>query len=157
MKGVKVVHILDNFYWYGICRSPGLNFQMFLYEQKLILCCFWVDFLPEQGWQARWCIRNATVFWSIKKWSKLDQKIDFLADVESLFVYILVHPMRYTPRFCQMKELVPFIHQYSICGCEMKNFQSFLYWFSIHEIAHFWDFLGPYSPKYWLILLKLWP
>ena len=28
---VKVVHILAIFYWYGICNSPVLNLQMFLY------------------------------------------------------------------------------------------------------------------------------
>ena len=28
-------------------------------------------------------------------------------------------------------------HQYSICGCEIKNFQSLLHWFSIHEIDPF--------------------
>ena len=33
----------------------------------------------------------------------------------------------------------------------------FLCWFSIHEMAPFWYFLDPYSPKYCLILLKLLP
>ena len=46
-------------------------------------------------------------------------------------------------------------HQYSICGCEIKNFQSILYWFSINELAPFWDLLGTCSRKYCLILLKL--
>ena len=49
-------------------------------------------------------------------------------------------------------------HQYSRCGCEIfKIFKFVLYWFSIYEIIHFWDFLGSYSPKHCLILLKLWP
>ena len=57
--------------------------------------------------------------------------------------------MRYTPRFYQMNGFIK-IYIY-ICGCDIKNFQSFLYWFSIHEMSHFCDFLGPY------ILLRLWP
>ena len=49
-------------------------------------------------------------------------------------------------------------HQYSMCGCEIfKIFKFVLYWLSIYEIIHFWDFLGSYSPKHCLILLKLWP
>ena len=49
-------------------------------------------------------------------------------------------------------------HQYSMCGCEIfKIFKFVLYWFSIYEIIHFWDFLGSYSPKHCLIMLKLWP
>ena len=34
---------------------------------------------------------------------------------------------------------------------------SFLYWFSIHEMAPFWDFSGPNFSKYCLILLTFWP
>ena len=30
-------------------------------------------------------------------------------------------------------------HQYSICSYEIKNFQSFLHWFNIHEMASFLD------------------
>ena len=36
-------------------------------------------------------------------------------------------------------------HHYSICSCYVENFQSFAYCFSIHEIALFGRFLGPYS------------
>ena len=35
-------------------------------------------------------------------------------------------------------------HQYSICGCEVKNFQSFLYYLSSNEMVPFkgfWAFL----------------
>ena len=39
-------------------------------------------------------------------------------------------------------------HQYSLCGCQVKNFQSFAYRFSIHEKALFGNFLRFYSPKY---------
>ena len=36
-----------------------------------------------------------------------------------------------------------------------KVFKFFLYQFSIRKMAAFWVFLGPYSPKYCFILLKL--
>ena len=48
------------------------------------------------------------------------------------------------------------IHHYSTCDCDIKNFQKFLCWFSIHEMSHFCEFLGSYSPKYCLVLVKLW-
>ena len=48
----------------------------------------------------------ATVFRNIKKLSKLGQKIDFVAHFESFFIYTLVHSMRYTPRTCQLKDLI---------------------------------------------------
>ena len=80
---------------------------------------------------------------------------------KSIF-WLILHPMRHTLRLCWMKDLIKIyicgtFHQYSIFVCEIKNFQIFLYWFSIHEVAPFCNFLGPYSPKYNLILLKLWP
>ena len=54
------------------------------------------------------------------------------------FAHALVHTVRFTPRFYQMKDVIKIystgkFHQNRICGCEIKNFQSFLYWFSIHE------------------------
>ena len=39
-------------------------------------------------------------------------------------------------------------HQDSVCGCQFKNLKSLSYQFSIHEMALFGRFLGPYSPKY---------
>ena len=76
------------------------------------------------------------------KWPKFGQKTDFLSHFGSFFC---LRSMNYTPRFCQMKDLINTyicgkFHQYSICGWEIKNFQSFLYWFSIHEMASFWVF-----------------
>ena len=70
------------------------------------------------------------------------------------------------PRFCQMKNLIQiytcdkFLPN-SICGCEVKNFLSFSYWFSTLEIAPFFRKRGgavssPYSHKYFSILLKFW-
>ena len=91
------------------------------------------------------------------KWSKLGQKNDFFG---SFWQFFCLRP-RIPQDFVNWKTLLRYIcrkfHQYSNCSCEIKNFQSFLYWFSIHEMAPFWDFLDPYSPKYCLILLKLWP
>ena len=60
------------------------------------------------------------------------QKANFLAHLESFFVYAFLHSMSYAPKFCQMKDLYKIyicvkFHQYSICGCEGKNFQSFSY------------------------------
>ena len=83
------------------------------------------------------------------------EKIDFLAHFESFFVYNLVDPMRSTPRVYQMNAVIKIyicgkFHHYSICGCDIKNFQSVLCWFSVHEMSHFCDFLGSYSPKYCL-------
>ena len=44
-----------------------------------------------------------------QNWAK---KTDFLAHVRRFFVYPLIHPMSYAPKFCQMKDLIK-IH---ICG-----------------------------------------
>ena len=52
--------------------------------------------------------------------------------------------------------------QNSICGCEVQNFLSFSYWFSIHEMAPFFgrgergEDSSPYFHKYCSILLKIW-
>ena len=78
------------------------------------------------------------------------------------FCYVLLHPMSYAPKLFQMKDLIKIhirgkCHQYSICCCEIKNFQSLLYCFKIHEMVPFWRFLGPYFPKYCSILLKFSP
>ena len=44
--------------------------------------------------------------------------------------------------FCQMKGLMKIhncgkFHLYSICGCQVINFQFFLWQYSIHELGHF--------------------
>ena len=103
------------------------------------------DYIFDQWWQAKWWIRHATAFWNGRNWAK---KLIFLAHFESFFVYTPVHPTRYIPRFCQLKYLIKIyicdkFNQYSICGCEIKNFQSLLFWSSINEMAPFWDCLGP--------------
>ena len=45
-------------------------------------------------------------------------------------------------------------HLYSIWGCQVKNFQSFSCWSSIHEMALLGRFLDPYSPKCCPVLQK---
>ena len=95
---------------------------------------------------------------SIKKWLKLSQKTEFW----KFFIYTLLRPKSTPPKLCQVKDPIMILirgrfYQYSICGCKVKNFQSFSYWFSIHEMGPFWWFLCPYSPKYCLILVTFWP
>ena len=45
----------------------------------------------------------------------MGQKTDFLAHFESLFVYGLLHPMSYTPRFRQMKDLIKIYEMFPFC------------------------------------------
>ena len=150
------------------------NILSVVVAETIILGCFWMIFWPElpkilsilfkifdQWWHARWCIRYATAFIEVLS-LKLGKKTDLFGSFLEVFVYSLWHPMNYAPRFWQMKNLIKIrisdkFHQYSICGCEVKNFQSFLYWFSVHKMIPFGMFLGSYSPKYCLILLKFWP
>ena len=79
----------------------------------------------------------------------------FFAHFESFFVYHLVHPWDTPQGFANWKTLLRYIcgkfHQYNL------NVHFFLYWFNILEMAPFWNFLGPCSPKYCLVLLKFWP
>ena len=121
----------------------------------------WI-FIFDNWWHARWCIRYSTVSFEVlrngKNWNK--KRIFWL--IFWVFLFTPSHPVNYTPRFCQMKELMKIYiygkyHQYSICGFEIKNFQSFLCWFSIHKMALFGGFFGFYIPKYCSILLKFWP
>ena len=48
-------------------------------------------------------------------------------------------------------------HLYSISGCQVIKFEMFSWWWRIHEMAHFWGFLGPNFPKYGPILFKFLP
>ena len=94
---------------------------------------------------------------------KIGAKNWFLTHFVSFnFVYAPLHPMSYSPRFCQMKDVIKIyiygkFHQYSICGWKVENFQSFSYWLSLHEMVPFGVFLDSYSRKYCSILLKFWP
>ena len=75
---------------------------------------------------------------------------------------LLLHPMSYALFFRQMTGLINIhnrgeFYEYSILDCQVINFQSFLYRFSIHEMPLIGDVLGPNSPKYCQILLKFSP
>ena len=57
----------------------------------------------------------------------------------------LLTPDELRPKILTMEDVIKIyicgkFHQYGICGCEVKNFQSFSYYFSIHEMAPFWWF-----------------
>ena len=52
---------------------------------------------------------------------KLGQKSYFLAHFKSFFVYALLHPMTYAPRFCQMKYLIKIY----LIFVKLKNFKVF--------------------------------
>ena len=136
---------------------------MFLYQQKLIMGGFlartpknFVNFVWDfdQWWQARWFIRYATVFIkvlrNVQSWAK---KLIFWFTLRGFFVYVFLDPMSYIPEFFQMKDLIKIyicgtFHNYSICGCEVNNFQSFLFYFSILKMAPSGFFLGLYCPTY---------
>ena len=73
-----------------------------------------------------------------------------------------LHPMSYTLIFWQMTDLIKIhnrgeFYECSILDCQVINFQSFSYRFSIHEMPLFEEVLGPNSPKYCQILLKFSP
>ena len=68
------------------------------------------------------------------------------------------HILRYFTKFEKFLKIQPKnFHLHSISGCQVKKFEMFLWRWSIHEMAHFWAFLGPNSPKYGPILLKFAP
>ena len=88
-------------------------------------------------------------FWcSPKNSSKWSQKIHFLAHFRRFFTYALLRPMSHASIFCQIEGLKKIpncgkFHEYSICGCQVINFQSVLYQFSIHQMVPFGGFLDP--------------
>ena len=71
------------------------------------------------------------VLGNVQNWAKKSFLLFFF-----FFVYTLLQLMSYTPRFCQMKDLIKIyicgkFHQYSICGCEVKDFwidSAFMKW-----------------------------
>ena len=75
---------------------------------------------------------NASGIWFhfiLKNHLKLSKKIDFLAHFERFLVYTFLHPMSYTPIFCQIKRLMEIhnrgkFHWCNICGCWVINFQK---------------------------------
>ena len=99
-------------------------------------------------------MKNATVFIEgLRIGQNLAKKLMFLLILRDFYLCPLdLYPTSYATNFFQIKGLINIyiyrkFHQYSICGCEVENFQRFSYWFSIHE----WPllgFFGPYSSKY---------
>ena len=99
-------------------------------------------------------MKNATVFIEgLRIGQNLAKKLMFLLILRDFYLCSLdLYPTSYATNFFQIKDLINIyiyrkFHQYSICGCEVENFQRFSYWFSIHE----WPllgFFGPYSSKY---------
>ena len=108
---------------------------------------------------------------SSKKSYKLSQKTVFLTHFR-FFVYTFLCPLNYARTFChsfligihsnegwtvttehmKLRNRVKF-HQYTICGCQVNNFQSSAYQISIHAGLIFERFLGHYSGNYGPILL----
>ena len=122
-----------------------LNFQMSSQQQTVILGCFWVTFWPELPKMFSILFENLNSDdmqddasdmprLLLKYWEMVEigLQTDILAHFESFFVYAFLHPMSYTPRFFQVKDIIKIyicgkFHQYSICGCGVKKFQSFSY------------------------------
>ena len=108
----------------------------------------------DQWWRARWCIRYAkALIQSIKKWSKLGQKSYFLAHFKSFFVYALLHPMSYDPRFCQMKYVIKIylifvkLKIFKVFGTDSASMKWLLF-----------GFFGPLHPKILFNLAEIfWP
>ena len=93
---------------------------------------------------------------------KFSQKLNFWLIFGS-FSITPSYAFLVTPQFlCQIKGLMKMynrakFHLSSICGSQVIKFEMFSWRCSIHEMAHFGGFLGPNSPKYGQILLKLLP
>ena len=89
---------------------------------------------------------------------KLNQKNHFLARFRRFFNYAV----SYALFFWQMTGLIKIhsrveFYEYSVLDCQVTNFQSFLYQFSVHDMPLFGEVVGPNSPKYCQILLKFSP
>ena len=81
----------------------------------------------------------------LENWSKSGQKTDSLTHFDRFFVYALLHPANQASGFWQKKELMKIhnadkFHWYSICGCQVLNFQMFSYQCNIPEKKKY--FLG---------------
>ena len=101
----------------------------------------------------------------IKSWKfqEIKPKNWFSGSFSEVFqLRLLLRPMSYALIFWQMKGLIKIhncgkFYEYSILDCQVINFQSFSYRFSIHEMPLFGEVLGPNSSKYCQILLKFSP
>ena len=96
-------------------QLSSINFlNVFVPAETVILAAFgWIfsqnspkaAYIFDQWWQARWCIRYATVFSSIKKWSYLGQKLIFWL-ILRVFLFTLSYTLGDTPHnFVKWKTL----------------------------------------------------
>ena len=125
-------------------QSWVLEFQMFLYQQKVPLQaasgCFFLsnplkcDQICCKFWQTMQCKVMCQIcdsFYSVSnKTSKLGQKADFSAHFQRLFVFTCLRLIIHAPIFSQIKSLMKVhnrgkFHYYSICGCQVTNDQMF--------------------------------
>ena len=85
-------------------------------------------------------------YWTVKKWSKSGLKY-FFGFILRVFLFTVFYTQWDPPQdFAKWKSLLRYISVINFtCGCEIKNFQSFFYWFSTDEMAPFWDIFGPFG------------
>ena len=97
-----------------------LNFQMFLLRQKRSFLGYFLVIFGQtplnadnfawnfdQWWHTRWCNIYATAFIEIiRNGQNFAKKLIFWGNFERFFVYVLLHPMNYVPRFYQWKDLI---------------------------------------------------
>ena len=151
MKGVKIVHIPGTFWW--DIGSVVLKFWIFKCFLTIRNCHFRLllgGFLTSDDMQ--YDASGYGFYWSIKKeMIKIGLK-NFLVHFVRFFIYVLLHLMSYPPRYIS---LVSFI-SIAFVVVKLKYFKVF-YIDSASMKCNFWVFLGPYSPKYCSVLLKVWP
>ena len=122
-------------------KTPYLEFS---WKSLMLSILFIILTIDDMQDHARWCISYAMVFIEVlrkdQNWAK---KLIFLW----VFLFMPSNTLWITSQdFAKWKTLLRYIsvvkvYWYSICGSKIKNFQSFLYWFSIHEMAPCWVFL----------------
>ena len=96
------------------------------------------------------------------KFQEIKPKISFSGSFSEVFQLRRLLRRLLRPIFWQMTGLIKIhnrveFYKYSILDCQVINFQSFSYQFSIHEMPLFGEVVGPNSPKYCQILLKFSP
>ena len=81
-------------------------------------------------------------YWSIKKWQKSGQTADFLAHFNSFLLLPTCNLWVMPQDFAKWKTFLRYISAVSFIRIafvvlKLKIFLSFLYWFSVHEMAPF--------------------
>ena len=103
-------------------------------------------------------------YFILKKHLKLSQKTDLLAHFERFLVHAFLHPVGYTPIFCQSKFLMEVIFiivesfiSVAFVAVKLLIFKCFHGDAASMKLAPFGGFLGPFSPKYGTSLLTFRP